>query len=127
LTDPVFAFALELITGRVAGFELYKVQKGIDFYHDIQPSDFPVTDALYKELRKFVASNPMYKTTADQLDRSRPFVERQLRYDLITAAFGSVTALQVLNQEDPQIAQAVDAMPRARELAIAARRARARS
>jgi pyoverdine/dityrosine biosynthesis protein Dit1 len=86
-----------------------------------------VTDALYKELRKFVASNPMYKTTADQLDRSRPFVERQLRYDLITAAFGSVTALQVLNQEDPQIAQAVDAMPRARELAIAARRARARS
>lgn len=127
LTDPVFAFALELVSGRVAGFESYKVQKGIDFEHDIQTNDFPVTDALYRELRKFVANNPMYKATVDQLDRSRPFVERQLRYDLITAAYGSVTALQVLNHEDPQIAQAVDAMPRARELALAARRARARS
>lgn len=127
LTDPIFAFALELTTGRVAGFETYKVQKGIDFHHDIEAADYPVTDALYKELRRFVTNNQGYKVTADQLDKSRAFVERQLRYDLITAAFGSMTAIQVLNEEDPQIAQAVQAMPRARELALAARRARARS
>jgi carboxyl-terminal processing protease len=127
LTDPIFAFAMELVSGRVKGFESYKVQKGIDFDHDIESTDFPVTDALYKELQQFAGSNPSYKVTAEQLDRSRPFVERQLRYDLITAAYGSVTALQVLNGQDPQIAQAVDAMPRARELALSARRARARS
>jgi len=86
-----------------------------------------VTDALYKELRRFVANNQMYKVTPEQLDNSRAFVQRQLRYDLITAAYGSMTALQVLNDEDPQIAQAVDAMPRARELALMARRAKARS
>ena len=127
LTDPIFAFALELTSGRVAGFGSYKVQRGIEFDHDIEAADFPVTDALYKELRRFVANNPSFKVTVDQLDRSRTFVERQLRYDLITAAYGSMTALQVLNEEDPQIAQAVNAMPRARELALAARRARARS
>jgi hypothetical protein len=38
-----------------------------------------------------------------------------------------VAALQVFNESDPQIARAVDAMPRARELALTARRARARS
>lgn len=128
LADPIFAFALELTTGRVAGFEKYKVQRAIEYDHDLQTTDFPVTEALFKEFKRFVATaKPSFKTTPEQLDRSRPFVERQLRYELATAAYGSVAALQVFNETDPQIARAVDAMPRARELALAARRARARS
>lgn len=125
--DPIFAFALELATGRVRGFESYKVKRAIEYGRDIQASDFPVTDALYQEFKKFVASKPSFKISGDQLDKSRAFVSRQLRYDLITAAYGSLTAIQVFNEEDPQIARAVDAMPRARELALSARRARARS
>jgi hypothetical protein len=69
----------------------------------------------------------MFKVTPEQLEKLRPFVERQLRYELATAAYGTTTALQVINEKDPQISRAVDAMPRARELAQAARRARARS
>ncbi|HLA13218.1 MAG TPA: S41 family peptidase [Pyrinomonadaceae bacterium] len=127
LADPIFAFALELSTGRVKGFESYKVRRTIEFGHDIQATDFPITDALYDEFKRFVASKPSFNIANEQLNRSRAFVERQLRYDLITAAYGSVTALQVFNEEDPQIARAVEAMPRARELALSARRARARS
>ena len=127
LTNSIFAFSLELAMGRVAGFENYKVQPKIDFNHDIQSTDFPVTDALFKELKKFVATKPVYKATPEQLDRSRPFVERQLRFELATAAYGSLAAVQAVNETDPQIAKAIDAIPRARELALAARRARARS
>jgi carboxyl-terminal processing protease len=127
LIDPVFAFALELTSGRVAGFEKYKVQRAIEYDHDLQSTDFPVTEELFKEFRRFVAVKPVFKVTPEQLDRLRPFVERQLRYDLVTAAYGSVAALQVFNDTDPQIARAVDAMPRARELALSARRAKARS
>jgi len=127
LADPIFAFALELTTGRVAGFEKYKVQKPIEYDHDLQATDFPITEPLFKEFKRFVASKPAFKATPEQLDRMRSFVERQLRFELATAAYGSVAALQVFNETDPQIARAVDAMPRARELALAARRARARS
>jgi carboxyl-terminal processing protease len=127
LANPIFAFALQLTTGRVAGFENYKVQRAIEFNHDLQSTDYPVTDALFKELKRFVASKPLFKVSPDQLDRSRPFVEKQLRFELATAAYGSVAAVQVFNENDPQIARAVDAMPRARELALSARRARARS
>lgn len=127
LTDPIFAFALELTTGRVQGFEPYKVQRPIEFRHDLQATDFPMTDAVFKELKRFVASKPEFKTTPEQLDRSRVFVERQLRFDLATAAYGMMAALQVFNENDPQIARAVDVMPRARELAQAAQRVRARS
>ena len=127
LANPIFAFALELAMGRVSGFENYKVQSRIEYNHDLRSTDFPVTDALFKELKRFVSAKPVYKATPEQLDRARSFVERQLRYELATAAYGSLSAVQVVNESDPQIAKGVDAMPRARELALAARRARARS
>jgi carboxyl-terminal processing protease len=127
LRDILFAFSLELVTGRVQGFDSYKIQRAIDFDHDLASDDYPVTDALFAQLKKFATSKPIFKVTPDQLDKSRTFAERQLRYNLLSAAYGFRTATQVfINDGDPQIARAVDAMPRARELALAASRARAR-
>jgi carboxyl-terminal processing protease len=126
LRDLLFAYSLELTTGRVTGFESYKIQRAIEFDHDLANEDFPVTDALYKDLKRFAASKPIFKVTADQLDKSRSYAERQLRYNVLSAAYGYRTATQVFNDADPQIGRAVDAMPRARELALAASRARAR-
>jgi carboxyl-terminal processing protease len=127
LVDSIFAFALELTTGRVTGLESYKVQHAIEFNHALQAADFPVNDAVFRGLKRFVAGKPVFKIRPEQLDRSRAFIERQLRYELATAAYGSIAALQVFNEGDPQIARAIDAMPRARELALSARRARVRS
>lgn len=127
LLNPIFAFSLELVSGRVAGFENYQVQKPIEYDHDVSAADFPVTEALFKEFKLFVAGKPAFKVTPEQLDKARPFVERQLRFEVATAAYGSLAAFQVFNESDPQIARAVEAMPRARELALAARRAKARS
>lgn len=126
LRDVLFAFALELTSGRVAGFETYKVQRAIEFNHDLVNEDYAITDSLFKELKKFAASKPVFKVTPDQLDKARPYAERQLRYNVLSAAYGYRTATQVFNDADPQITKAVDAMPRARELAQAASRARAR-
>ncbi|HEX8650936.1 MAG TPA: S41 family peptidase [Pyrinomonadaceae bacterium] len=123
LMDPVFAFALEVTSGRIRGFDDYKVQSPIDFSRDLKATDYPVTDALYKAFKEFVSNKTSYKVPAAQADRERAFIERQLRYDLATAAYGTVTAFQVFNVDDPQIARAVDVLPRARELALAARRA----
>jgi len=126
LRDVLFAFSLELTTGRVTGFESYKVQRAIEFDHDLVSDDFPVTDALFKELKKFATNKPVYKVTPDQLDKARTFAERQLRYNILSAAYGYRVATQVFNDADPQIARAVDVMPRARELALAASRVRVR-
>jgi len=126
LRDVIFAFSLELIAGRVTGFETYKVQRAIEFDHDLESADYPVTDPLFKELKKFAASKAIFKVTPDQLDRSRTFAERQLRYNVLSAAYGFRVATQVFNDADPQVGRAVDAMPRARELALAASRVRAR-
>ena len=126
LRDILFAFSLELTTRGIPAFEEYKVQRAIEFDHDLEDQDYPVTDALFRELKKFATNKPIFKVTPDQLDKARPFAERQLRYNILSAAYGYRTATQVFNDGDPQIARAVDAMPRARELALAASRARAR-
>lgn len=127
LADVLFGFALELTGGRVKGFENYKVQRAIEFRHDLVSTDFPITDALFAELKKFAAAKPEFKTTPEQLEKFRTHAERQLRYNLTSAAFGTMVAVQVFNNDDKQIARAIEAMPRARELAQSARRARARS
>jgi carboxyl-terminal processing protease len=126
LRDILFAFAVELTTGKVQGFDSYKIQRAIEFDHDLVAEDYPVTDTLFKELKKFAASKPVFKVTPEQLEKSRTFAERQLRYNVLSAAYGYRVATQVFNDADPQIARAVDAMPRARELAATATRARAR-
>ena len=126
LRDVLFAFALELISGRVENFEDYKIQRAIEFDHELASEDYPVTDNLWKELKKFAASKPVYKATPDQLDKYRAFAERQLRYNVLSAAYGYRTATQVFNEGDPQISRAVEAGPRARELAQTASKARAR-
>jgi carboxyl-terminal processing protease len=126
LRDVLFAFSLELTQGRIAGFDSYKVQRAIEFDHDLAAEDYPVTDALFNEAKKFAASKPAFKVTPDQLEKSRVFAERQLRYNVLSAAYGFRVATQVFNDGDPQILRGVDAMPRARDLALAASRARAR-
>lgn len=124
LMDPVFAFALELTRGRVRNFETYAVQRPVVYDYDLKTNDLIITDGLYKAFKDFVTRKPAFKISAAHLDRERAYVERRLRYELSTAAYGSVTAYQVFNNDDPQVRRAVELLPRARELAHAARLAR---
>jgi carboxyl-terminal processing protease len=124
LIDPVFAFALELNKGRVKNFEMYGAARPVVYNYDLKTNDFPVSDALYKAFRDFVTSKSSFKLSGARLDRERAYIERRLRHELSTAAYGTVTAYQVFNDDDPQIRRAVELLPRARELAQAARLAR---
>ena len=123
LVSPVFAFALELVNGKVAGFDSYKVAWPIKFEYDIRATDFAMTDAVFAAFRKFAGDK--YKVPAAQIDREREFVERILRLELVTAAYGSQTSFQVINEYDDQLLKAIDLMPQAKQLALQGERARA--
>ncbi|MBA3440543.1 MAG: S41 family peptidase [Pyrinomonadaceae bacterium] len=124
LFHPVFAFTLELAAKRIKGFADYDLPRVMEYGYDLKATDFPVSDHLYKSFKEFVASKPAYKLSAAYLDRERRFIERQLRYDLATASYGTVTALRIFNMDDPQINRAIEVLPRARELAQSAKQSR---
>ena len=121
LIDPIFAFVRELVNGRIAGFESYRVQRPIEYNHELQPTDFPVTDALYNAFKSFVANNPAYKNLASLVEPNQDFVRRQIRFDIVTAAYGTTAASRVYVADDPQVTRAIELLPRAHELAMAAR------
>lgn len=124
LRQPLFFFARDLATGHIPGLESYKIDRPIEFGHEIDSSDFPANADLFKVFSDYIARDANWKALSVSLDHNRSFIESQLRFELATAAYGSVTAVQVLIKEDSQVAKAADLTPRARDLAMAAMRAR---
>ena len=63
--------------------------------------------------------NSSFKSFAPLVDRNRSFVELQLRFNLVQAAYGRVMAERVfVTTDDKQLARAIDVLPRARDLAM---------
>ena len=119
LQSPTFAFSRELVNGRVRGFESSKIAGGIKFGHELQPDEFKITDGMVKAFRDFVAGEPAFKVTPAMIDRNRAFIELEMRFNIVTAAYGRVTGDRVfIMTNDPQVAKAVDVLPKARDLAL---------
>jgi carboxyl-terminal processing protease len=119
LLSPTFAFTRELVNGRIRGFESSRIGGGINFRHDLQPEEFKVTDAMFKAFRDFVTADPAYKITAATIDRNRAYIETELRFNIVTAAYGRTMGDRVfIISDDPQVAKAVDVLPKARDLAM---------
>jgi len=122
LIDPLFFFAREAASGKIKGYENYKISGQNKYGHRVRPSDFPVGDELYEIFKKFVASDANWKFSNEKLEAEKAHIKSRLRFNMATAAFGSVAANQVLIEEDLQVAKAVEALPRAGQLALAARK-----
>ena len=125
LANPIFAFALDLSTGKIPGFESYRVDKPISFGYDIKPTDFPVTNELYAAFKSYASAK--YKIPAAQFDKERRFVERALRSELVTAAYGTTSSYQVFNEFDTQLSKAIELLPQAKALAMEGAKARTKS
>ncbi len=116
LNNPIFAFALDVAYGKIPGQEALRVDRPIKFAYDINPKDFPISDSLFASFKNFAVKN--YKYTPAQLDKERKFIERSLRAELVTAAYGMTTSFQVFNEQDTQLQKAVELLPQARQLAM---------
>jgi carboxyl-terminal processing protease len=117
LLSPIFAFTRELVNGRIRGLESSRITGGIKFRHELQPEEFKVTDAMFKAFRDFVLADPAFKVNAAMIDRNRVFVESELRFNIATAAYGRTIGDRIfITSYDPQIAKALEVVPKAREL-----------
>ncbi|HBE81461.1 MAG TPA: hypothetical protein DDW24_01605, partial [Blastocatellia bacterium] len=121
-TNPIFAFALDLAFGKVKGLESFKIDRPITFSYDLAPADLVISDTVFESFKNFAVEK--YKYTPAQIEKERKFVERVLRSELVTAAYGSTTSFQVFNEYDNQLMRAIELLPQARQLAIDGAKAR---
>jgi len=124
MRDPLFFFSRDVANGHITGLDAYKADRTIEFGHELQATDFPMNDTVFNAFKDYVAKDQNWKVFAPTLEKNRSFIEEQIRFYLATAAYGTVASVQVLTKDDPQIAKAVEVVPRARDLAMAAMRAR---
>jgi carboxyl-terminal processing protease len=119
LLDPIFFFSTRLVNGGLHGLERFKltpafIKSGVE-YPEIGDD---VIDTFLTEIRK----DPSVKPYVQAAEQDRKFIARRIRYNLAMAASGQTGANRTLIKSDPQITAAVLAMPRAAQLAQAARR-----
>lgn len=122
LIDPIFLFANEMINGRVEGFEDFKATSPIQYGHRIRPSDFPIVDGLLDKFQEFLQTQQDAQVSKQQIIENKNFIVSRLRYNLATASFGNIAANQVLIENDVQIAKAINSLPQAQNLALAAQK-----
>jgi carboxyl-terminal processing protease len=123
--EPVFEFVHVLAAGEISGFPEYKIDKPADHHHRLQASEYQVSDKLMDAFKAFMTERKDLKADVARIDRETDFLKRWIRYELVTAAYGTETAFQVLLETDNQVQKAVGEIPKARMMAEDARRTHA--
>ncbi|MBK7709117.1 MAG: S41 family peptidase [Acidobacteria bacterium] len=121
LINPILLFSFELAHGKLPGFEALKIDKPIQFNYEITPKDFVITDSLLQAFKRFAFEK--YKIAPTVVDKEKQFVERTIRSELVTAAYGSNASFQVFNEYDNQLLRAIELMPKAKQLASEGKKA----
>lgn len=123
ILDPIFAFSLDLTFGKVPGFDTYRNDRAITYNYDLKTNEFAVSEGLFQSFKKFAVEK--YKISPTLIDKEREFIERTLRTEFVTAAYGITTSGQVTNEFDNQLLKAIELLPRAKQLALEASKVRA--
>jgi carboxyl-terminal processing protease len=109
INEAAFYFVRQLVAGKVAGFEHYKVEKQ-NFNMTIQPNDLLVHDKLFEAFRAYTVSIKDNGLSAENLNSQMDYAKTRLREELATANHSNEAGAQVLLEIDPQVLKAIEAM-----------------
>lgn len=113
--DACFEFARRLAAGTAPGLEDFKVEK-LEYNYKLRGSEYVITDQVINAFRSFLREQPHLRRLEGTLNAKLEYARRRLRAEVITAAYGLEVADQFLLESDEQMQQAVEALPKARQL-----------
>jgi carboxyl-terminal processing protease len=122
--DSVFEFAHQLAAGQIQGCSEFKLDRQADHHHQLQPNEYQITEKVLAAFKSFLRDHREFKLEETRADKEADFIKRQIRYEIVTAAYGVETAYQVLLETDLQMQRAVAEVPKARIMAEDMRRLR---
>ncbi|MFZ1699590.1 MAG: S41 family peptidase [Pyrinomonadaceae bacterium] len=122
LLDPIFQFSREVANGRIDGLGDYRLRPG-PFGQRITASDFPFSERLFAAFVEYSRTNGS-RISPSSLAAESDFIKLRLRYNIVMASFGAVSANQVITEDDAQVAKAIESLPRSAKLANLARQIR---
>ncbi len=124
LLDPLFFFAREFANGRITKIDDSGLTGNEQIRQQIVFGQQTVSNEMISLFTEFVTKENSWKVSPKSLAREQTFIKDMLRYNLAMAAFGIDSANRARIETDRQVRQAIDALPKAARLMIAASKAR---
>ncbi len=118
--DPIFLFTRKLAAGKVKGLENNRINGKIEFGHRIDSSEFAITPEIFQAFKEFIQTENGFSNA--QIDNESKFISERIRYNLITAKYGTTTAEQILVERNEQVLRAIQTLPQAKQLAFSSQK-----
>ncbi|MEO7674763.1 MAG: S41 family peptidase [Pyrinomonadaceae bacterium] len=115
INEAAFFFIRQVVAGKVAGFENFKVDKQ-DHDLTVPPEQFQVSDRLFEAFRQYTAGIKDSGLSAENMNSQSDYSKTRLREELATANHSNEAGIQVLLEVDLQVLRAVAAMSDAQKL-----------
>jgi carboxyl-terminal processing protease len=122
--DPAFEFAHQLVAGQIPGLGEFRITRLADHHHRLSAGEYQISDEVIAAMKAFIRDHKEFKLDEARVDKDAAFLKRQIRYEVVTAAYGVENAYQVLLETDLQVQAALAEMPKARAMAEDLRRSR---
>ncbi len=123
LYNGLFMFTRELTSGQIAGLEKYKVS-GIKYAPGPNPEPYWISDDVLKAYRvfmsRFLQENPEYSLTDTHLENELVWARKQIRQEVLWAAYGFDKMQQYANDLDLQLQRAIVELPNSAQLSARA-------
>jgi len=119
INEAAFFFVRQLVAGKIAGFENYKVEKQ-NFRALVLPNEFVISDKLFEVFRNFSVADKANGLSAENITSQLDYAKTRLREEIATANYSNEAGIQVLLETDPQVLKAIEVMPQAGNLTASA-------
>jgi carboxyl-terminal processing protease len=120
--EPVFEFARQAAAGHIPELAHLQVNHSADHAHRLEADEYLVNDATLEIFKKFLKQHKGLRADWTRVSVDGDFIKRQIRFEIVTAAYGQDVASQILLEGDALVQRAINEFPRAEAMAEAFRR-----
>ena len=115
VNEAAFFFVRQLVAGKIAGLESYKIDKQ-DHMLTFPADSIQVNDKVLEAFKQFTVASKDSGLTQENLASAADYSRTRLREEIATATHSNEAGAQVLLEVDPQVLKAVESVPEAKKL-----------
>ncbi|MFY9608052.1 MAG: S41 family peptidase [Blastocatellia bacterium] len=124
-TEAIFQFVRSLVAGQVQGLSEFRIDHPAEHGHRLTAGEYQIGDKVLSAFKAFLRERKDLKADEAQVDKDADWLKRQIRFEVVTAAYGQEVARGALAAGDVQLQRAIEEIPSARALVEDIRRMRA--
>ena len=126
-TEPIFQFVRTLVSGQITGLTEFKIDHPAEHGHRLTPSEYQINDKVITAFKSYVRDHKDLKADETRVEKDSEWLKRQIRFEVVSAAYGQEVARGALASGDVQLQKAIAELPTAKALVDDIRRMRASS